>query len=382
MKVAVLGVRGMLNVQGGIETHAEELYERLVRLGVDVEVMVRTPYVARQRRAHGVIRMRRLWSPTTSGIEPLVHSVLGVIYAAFTRPDLLHIHAVGPAIVTPLARLLGLRVVVTHHGPDYERDKWGPLARLALRLGERLGMRYAHARIAVSGTIATQIRTRFGRDADFIPNGVAAGELQSATDELERLGLTPRRYFLQVSRIVPEKRQLDLIEAFAAVQPAGWSLVLVGGAGENEYSRKLQSMAAATPGVVLAGFKKGLALKQLYSHAGCFVLPSSHEGLPIAMLEALSYGLPVLASAIPANLDVKLPESSYFPVGDTAALTQRLRAFLSDVDDDAERESRRRWVQDTYDWARIARQTHAVYCRVLGLHAGHEQTPSHIAPIR
>ena len=154
MKVMVLGVRGMLNLQGGIETHAEQLYDRLVRLGWDVEVLVRTPYVSKQRRAHGVIRVRRLWSPQASGLEPLIHSLLGVIYAAVARPDLLHIHAIGPAIVAPLARLLGLRVIVTHHGPDYERDKWGRFARLVLRAGEHVGMRCAHARIAVGRLLA------------------------------------------------------------------------------------------------------------------------------------------------------------------------------------------------------------------------------------
>ena len=369
MKVMVLGVRGMLNLQGGIETHAEQLYDRLVRLGWDVEVLVRTPYVSKQRRAHGVIRVRRLWSPQASGLEPLMHSLLGVLYAAVARPDLLHIHAIGPAIVAPLARLLGLRVIVTHHGPDYERDKWGRFARLVLRAGEHVGMRCAHARIAVSQTIVEQIRTRCGRDSDFIPNGVTAGDQQLATDELERNGLTARRYFLQVSRIVPEKRQLDLIAAFAAAHPAGWSLVLVGGANPSDYSDKVTAAAAATPGVLLAGFKKGHALKQLYSHAGAFVLPSSHEGLPIAILEALSYGLPVLASDIPPNREINLPRECYFPVGDVSALAQRLTTIAETPEDDAARESRIRWVSAAYDWQRIAVQTHDVYCRVVGREA-------------
>lgn len=362
----VLGVRGIPNVQGGVETHAEQLYQRLAQHGCEVEVLVRTPFVPKQQRNFGAIRLRRIWSPRSPGLEALVHSVLGVMYAGIARPDLLHIHAIGPALVTPIARLLGLRVVVTHHGPDYDRDKWGPFARWTLRTGERLGMRYAHARIAISRVIAELIRARFGCESDLIPNGAVPAVLQSQTDEIERYGLERGRYFLQVSRIVPEKRQLDLIEAFAAARPMGWKLALVGNVGTDEYARRVRTAAAAA-GVVLTGFRNGVALQQLYSHAGVFVLPSSHEGLPIAILEALSYGLPVLASNIPANLEIGLPESSYFPVADTGALASHLAAFATQPELPSAREARRRWVAATYDWGRIAQQTYAVYRRVLGL---------------
>src|SRR6185312_5078097 len=141
MRVTVLGVRGIPNVQGGIETHAEHLYARLAQMGCDVEVIVRTPFTPPNARSFGAVRLRRLWAPERAGFEALVHSFIGVLYAGVTRPDILHIHAVGPAIVTPIARLLGLRVVVTHHGPDYDRDKWGRFARWVLQTGEHVGMR-------------------------------------------------------------------------------------------------------------------------------------------------------------------------------------------------------------------------------------------------
>src|ERR1700730_15744852 len=157
----VLGIRGIPSIQGGVETHAEQLYERLAQLGCDVEVLVRTPFVPPRHRSFGTIRLRRIWSPRTSGYEALVHSLLGVLYAGVTRPDILHIHAIGPAAVTPIARLLGLRVVVTNHGPDYERDKWGEFARWVLRTGESFGMRYSHARIAISRGIQTLIQSRY-----------------------------------------------------------------------------------------------------------------------------------------------------------------------------------------------------------------------------
>ena len=362
----VLGVRGIPSVQGGVETHAEQLYERLAALGCDIEVLVRTPFVPSRKRTFGSIRLRRIWSPRASGYETLIHSLLGVLYAGIVRPDVLHIHAIGPAIVTPIARLLGLRVIVTNHGPDYDRDKWGPFPKWVLRTGESLGMRWSHARIAISRVIEQLIQVKYRRDADLIPNGAVPVHLQAETREIERFGLEPGHYLLQVGRIVPEKRQLDLIEAYARVKPQGWKLVLVG-AGSGEYFQKVTSAAQAA-GVVLAGFQRGVALAQLYTHAGAFVLPSSHEGLPIALLEALSYGLPVLASDIPANLEMGLGKQSYFPMGDVVALAERLETLVNAPQDEASKERRRRWVTEHYDWGRIAQQTYAVYDRVVREH--------------
>jgi glycosyltransferase involved in cell wall biosynthesis len=360
----VLGVRGMPNVQGGVETHAEQLYSRIAELGCEVQVLVRTPFVPAGQTSFGAVRLHRIWSPTTPGLEAAIHSLLGVLYAGISRPDVLHIHAIGPAIVTPIARLLGIRTVVTHHGPDYDRDKWGSFARWVLCMGERFGMRCSSAGIAVSRVTADLVLARHHRQITVIPNGAALGEISSEVSHLEEYGVRPRAYFLQVSRMVPEKRQLDLIRAYSLAQPLDWKLVLVGGLDSGTYCKELRK-AAADAGVILTGFQSGDALRQLYSHAGAFVLPSSHEGLPIAMLEALSFGLPVIASAIPANLEVGLEASSYFPLGDAQALAASLRLAAVVPEDDEARAARRQWVAEKYDWDRIAAQTMAVYRRVV-----------------
>jgi len=364
VRVTVLGVRGIPNVQGGVETHALHLYERLAALGCEVEVIVRTPFVPRELRTVGPIRLRRLWCPTRPGLEAFVHSVLGVLYAGLHRPDILHIHAIGPAIVTPIARLLGLRVVITHHGPDYDRDKWGAFARLVLRTGEAVGARHSHARIAISRVIFDLMASKYGRESDLIPNGVVPPELPEESDQVRGFGLEPGRYFLQVSRMVPEKRQLDLIRAFEQARPVGWQLCLVGGLADDDYSRQVESAARDT-GVVLTGFQRGPALQQLYAHAGAFVLPSSHEGLPIAMLEALSYGLPVLASDIAANLEVGLDPCCYFPMGNVRSLAERLERIAQAPRDEESRAACRDRIARTYDWEQIAKRTEAVYRRVL-----------------
>jgi glycosyltransferase involved in cell wall biosynthesis len=360
VKVMVLGIRGFPNVQGGVETHAEHLYKRLADRGCDIEALVRTRFVPPGKSGFGKIRFRRLWAPKASGLEALVHSLIGVGYATFSRPDILHIHAIGPAIVTPMARLLGLRVVVTHHGRDYEREKWGAVARCVLRLGERFGVRYANALIVISQVIADQVKTEFGRTAHIIANGVARQATGVGAQHLLRLGLEPGKYVLQVSRMVPEKRQLDLIDAFAIARPAGWKLALVGMLDSDEYSQKVR-VAAQASGTLLSGYLSGEPLREVFAHAGLFVLPSAHEGLPIALLEAMSYGLPVLASDIPAHLELKLQPSCYFPLGDTAAMARSIAATANAPADEAARKASRLWVTTRYDWDRIADQTLDVY---------------------
>ncbi len=363
LRVMVLGIRGLPDVDGGVETHAQQLYPRLAALGCEVEAVVRSRFVPKGRGAFGAVRLRRLPSPQRAGAEALVHSLLGVLYAGVTRPDILHIHAIGPAIVTPIARLLGLRVVVTHHGPDYERQKWGRFARWVLRVGERAGMRRSHERIAISAPIVELIRSKHGVEPVLIPNGVPAAEPRVDTQHVRRYGLAPRRYFLHVGRMVPEKRQLDLIRAYALARDTGWKMVLVGAIGSDDYAREVERCASET-GVVLTGSLKGEALQQMYSHAGAFVLPSSHEGLPIVMLEALSYGLPVIASDIPGNSEVGLDAESYFPLGDVSALVERLERVARAAPSDEASRKRSEWVAEKFDWDRIAEQTLAVYLRV------------------
>jgi glycosyltransferase involved in cell wall biosynthesis len=359
-----MGLRGIPNVEGGIETHVENLYPKLATLGCEIEIVVRSPFSEPGRRNVGALNLRRLWSPRSPGLEAFAHSLLAVLYAAVTRPDILHVHAIGPALVTPLARLFGLRVVVTHHGPDYDRDKWGPLARWVLRVGERFGMGWSHARIAISPVIRDLVHAKYQLECDVIPNGVPPTSVLTADQHVRMLGLRPRNYFLSVARMVPEKRQLDLIRAYRSLSPCDWQLVLAGRLTNDSYCAEVRASAAES-GVILAGFVAGEALAQLYSHAGAFVLPSSHEGLPIALLEALSYGLPVIASDITANVAVGLNRYCYFALGDTVTLASRLDEIRQRPDDGNARLARRRWVAERYDWPRIAQQTLAVYERIL-----------------
>jgi glycosyltransferase involved in cell wall biosynthesis len=364
IKVLVLGLRGIVDVPGGIETHSRRLYPLLARLGCEVEVLQRSPYYPRDRPRvwHGV-RLTYLWSPRQSALETAVHSMLGVLYAGFKRPDVLHLHAVGPAFLAPLARLLGLRVVVTHHAADYRREKWGAVARRVLSEGERLGMVYAHGRIVVSEALADVVRTRYGVRADVIPNGAPRVLPTPSTHALEELGLEAGRYVLCVARIDRVKRQLDLIDAFERARIPGWKLALVGALDEaDDYAGRIRSRAAQNPDVVLAGFRRGRALRELFSHCGVFVLPSSLEGHPIALLEALSYGVRVLASDLPENRALPIRPESLFPVGAIDALAGLLRGAAGR---EHRPEQMHRADKEKYSWRRAAELTRSVYERVV-----------------
>ena len=365
LRVMMLGLRGFPQVQGGIETHAEHLAPLLVQQGCDLEVIVRAPY---QPLHIGPtwqgVKFTRLWAPKSKGLEAIVHTCLGVLYAAVKRPDILHIHAIGPALMTPLARLLGLKVVVTHHGPDYDRQKWGNFAKFVLKTGEWAGMRFSNGRIVISNVIRDLVANKHAVQSEIIRNGVDMPHLDTCESHLSQFGLTKQRYILLVSRLVPEKRHLDLIEAFNRANLADYKLVFVGSSDHPDaYVTELEQVASKNKHIVLTGFQKGEVLRSLYTHAALFVLPSSHEGLSISLLEALSYGLPVLASNIPANLELELNPTVYFELGNVAMLAEKIQSKLQYPQSYEAKMDKRAWIDSQFNWRKVAEKTVSEYRR-------------------
>jgi len=361
LRLAVLGLRGFPGVMGGVETHCQEIYPRLAELGFTVTVLGRKPYIPGRPYDYRGVRLIPLWAPKRKNLEAIFHTTYGVLWVALNRSryDLLHLHCIGPALLTPLARLLGLKVVVTTQGPDYDRQKWGRLAKAVLRLGERWGATQAHRVISVSHHIQKLLRQLYGAESVYIPNGVEPPERAEPGETLARFGLEPERYLLQVGRIVPEKGWHDLLEAYAGLS-TDWKLALVGAADhEDEYSRGIKRRAAEIEGVVMTGFQKGRALAELYGNAGLFVLPSYHEGLPHVLLEAMSYGRPMVVSDIPANREVAL-DQEVFRVGDQAALRDKLQEFLDHPDRFRSPEImalKARRLKEEFNWDVIAART-------------------------
>lgn len=367
-RVAFLGLRGIPNVQGGVEKHVEMLASEMVKQGWDVEVVGRKRYLPKHpaKRWNGV-RILSVWSPKSMSLEALVHTFIGVGLCALRRPDIVHIHALGPSLAVPFARIAGLKTVVTHHGYDYDRQKWGGFAKKVLKLGERLGMRFSNGRIAVSKNVTRTMESRYGVPVSYIPNGVLTQPHKAATGILDTFGLMGSKYIILAARFVPEKRQLDLINAYASLRGTSCKLVLAGAAEfESPYSREVKALADKTPGVVLAGFQTGDELAELFARAALFVLPSSHEGLPIALLEAMAFGIPVLASDIEPHLELELPKDHYFPLGDINALATAISSKIESPPTPDELQARVQSVQSIYNWSDVAARTLCVYETVLG----------------
>lgn len=361
--ICVTGLRGFPHVMGGIESHCEELLPRIKAIWPDHRSVVlgRAPYLPEPVGEHRGVEIVGIPCPRSQNLEAVVSTFLAVLSARKRGAGLIHIHAIGPGLLAPLARLLGLKVVVTHHGTDYHRAKWGLLARTALRAGEWLALSFANRVIAVSPSLAAQLRQSFPKRAhaiSYIPNGTS--DLPGDADPafvLERLGLKDGDFLLAVARLVPEKGLHDLIDAYERSNCTA-KLVIAGSADhESEYAREL--LARASDRVIFAGVQSRATLKCLYEHCALFVMPSYHEGLPIAALEAASCGARMLLSDIPANLDIGLDAPNYFPVGDVAVLTERLNADCADfeVDRDA--------VRARFSWDKAAEDTLDVYRATL-----------------
>lgn len=362
MKIVVIGTRGIPEIQGGVETHCQQLYPRIAAMGHDVTIVRRTPYTEASPglKEHEGVKLVDVYAPRKKSVEAVVHTALAVIKARRLNPDILHVHAIGPGLMVPFARLMGMKVVSTNHGPDYDRQKWGRLAKTALKTGERMSARWSNKVIVISKVIANILASRYGRtDTELIFNGVEVPVKSARTDYISSLGLEPGKYVVAVGRFVEEKGFHDLIEAFAKVSPQGFRLAIAGDADhEDAYSRSLKELARKHD-VVLTGFIRGEKMNQLMTNAALFCLPSYHEGLPIVLLEAMSYGIDVAVSDIPANLLPALEEKDFYPVGDVDALAALLQRKL---DNNA---TPRVYDLSPYNWDNIARQTVELYQRVL-----------------
>ena len=356
MKIVVTGTRGIPNIMGGVETHCEELFPRIASKGYDVTVIRRKSYVRDSLTEYKGVKLIDIETPKKKSFEAIIHTFKAILKAKSLKADIVHIHAIGPALLTPMARLLGMKVVFTHHGPDYDRDKWGKAAKFMLKLGERMGTTFANDVIVISKVIDNILIKKYGRkDCHLVYNGVPEPEICDFPEYFEELGIEKGKYILGMCRFVPEKNLHHLVEAFSKIDTKGCKLVLAGDTDfEDDYSRQLKA-TAKEHGVILTGFIKGRKLHSLLTHTRCFVLPSSHEGLPIALLEAMSYKLPVIVSSIPANLEVGLNKNNYFPVGNINALADKLQQNINlpyaHVNYD----------MSAYNWDHIAEQISQIY---------------------
>ncbi len=360
----MIGTRGFPYIQGGVEKHCEHLYPLLAQRGCNVKVFRRAPYIHRKNalKFFRKVQFSDLWTLRSKNLETIVHSFMASIICLFEKPDIVHIHNIGPSLVLPLLKLAHLNTVVTYHSANYEHEKWGSFAKKILMMGERFTGRWADQVVFVS---KNQYESTHCLKKVHIPNGVNIEHAPSSNEFLSRLEVLPGKYILAVGRFVPEKGLEDLIRAFMGLE-CGFRLVIVGDADyETNYSRSLRELARADYRIILAGYVTGEPLAQVYSNARLFVLPSHQEGLPLALLEAMGYGLSVLASDIPANKEIGLPSNRYFKCGDIPELKKKMELLLEEELSEHEKLEIRNKIIEQYNWEKIADQTIAVYQKVV-----------------
>src|SRR4028118_2165965 len=275
MKIAVIGSKGLPAKQGGIEHHCEEIYPRIVEQGHSVDLFARSTNTGNslihKNDVQGVQVISLPCLDLLKGMDALLSSALGAIASSGTRYDIIHFHALGPALFSWLPRIASTaKVVVTCHGLDWQRAKWSKASSYLLRLGERAAVRFADGLIVVSEDLRSYFKQTYGREAHYIPN--APSKLSESDPNFaygSSLGLTPGRYILFLGRLVPEKCPHLLIKAFQSLQASGWKLVLTGSTSDTgEYTSQLIKMGEKSKNVIFTGELKGDRLAEIVRGAG------------------------------------------------------------------------------------------------------------------
>lgn len=372
LRVAMLGHKRVPSNEGGVEVVVEALSAGLAERGHSVTCYNRAgSHVSGAEHAlpaGSVYRGIRLVTVPTlekKGYAAVISSFFAAARAAFGRYDVVHIHAEGPAFFSWLPKLFGKRVVVTVHGLDWQREKWnGGFASKFIHLGEKCAVRFADEIIVLSENVRQYFQDTYGRDTRFIPNGVTAPKLESPRLIEEKWGLKKDDYILYLGRIVPEKGETYLIEAFKQVK-TDKKLVIAGGSSDTErYMQELKVLAAEDERILFTGFVQGQLKDELYSNAYVYTLPSDLEGMPLSLLEAMSYGNCCLVSDIPECAEVVEDKAVRFRKSDVEALRDRLQALCDQPDIVAGyREHAADFILNKYGWNDVVEKTLALYRR-------------------
>lgn len=362
LRIAFIGGRGVGSKYSGIETYYEEVGSRLAAMGLTVTAYCR-PYFTPEGDTYAGIKVKRVPTIRTKHIETALHTLLSTIHASFGDYDIVHFHALGPALFSFVPRLFGKKTVVTVQGLDWQRKKWGWLASSILRLGEYAAVRFPNSTMTVSRTLQRHYRDRHRAETYFVPNGTHLREKARAT-QLEEWGLKPDNYILFMGRLSPEKNCDLLIKAYERLDTQV-KLVFAGGSSHSdEYVDSLRKHEDAK--IIFLPWLSGSALDEVLTNAMIFVLPSDLEGLSLALLDAMGAGVCVLTSDIPENIEAVEGAGFTFRRGEVDHLAARLRMLIANP---ALRRSAGasavRKVRAHYLWSGIVEQIEQIY---LSLH--------------
>lgn len=376
MKIAFIGQKGIPATSGGVEKRAENMAARLALLGHDVTCYVRAHYTPETLSEYRGVRLIHTRGIKTKHLDAITHTFTATLHAIFFEDfDVIHYHAVGPSVLSFLPRLLSPKVVVigTFNSRDYFHKKWNMLSRMFLRFCEWAVCYFPHKTVVISKTLLEYAKEAYPTgDITLIQNGAEA-HVTKSMDVLKSLDLKPKKYILSVSRLVRHKGIHYLIKAFESLKETtelpgnGYKLVIVGTHAETrDYVEYLRFMTKGNPDIILAGERFGAELHELFTHAAVFVQPSEDEGLSLALLEALSYGLPCVVSDIPANLEAIGDAGVSFENKNIPDLKRKLSTVINSQEKMAQLSVlARERAEKEYDWMVIAKRMADLYKTLL-----------------
>lgn len=357
-----------LSREGGIEIVVKELCTRMAQDGHKITCYNRSGHHVSgaefdKKNEYEGICQKSVPTIEKKGLAAVSSSFFAALYSAFGKYDVVHIHAEGPAFFSWLPKMFGKRVVVTIHGIDWQREKWkSGFGSKFIRQGEKNAVKYADEIVVLSKGVQDYFKDTYGRETHFIPNGVNRPEIQSAKLITEKFDLTKDSYILFLGRLVPEKGVRYLIEAFKAVK-TNKKLVIAGGSSDTDsFMKELQESAKSDNRIIFTGFVQGQLLDELYSNAYIYTLPSDLEGMPLSLLEAMSYGNCCLVSDIPECVEVVEDKALVFKKSDTEDLRTTLQKACEHPEHVAElKQTAADFICQKYNWDNVVEETVKLY---------------------
>ena len=369
LRVAMFGQK-RLSREGGIEIVVKELCTRMARDGCQVTCYNRSGHHVSgaeydEKIEYEGIRQKSVLTIEKKGLAAVSSSAFAALYSALGKYDVIHIHAEGPAFFAWLPKMFGKRVVVTVHGIDWQREKWkSGFGSKFIRQGEKNAVKYADEIIVLSKGVQDYFKKVYGRETNFIPNGVNRPKLRAAEQISEKIGLSKDSYILFLGRLVPEKGIRYLIEAFKQVK-TDKKLVIAGGSSDTDsFERELKDLAKNDERIIFTGFVQGSLLDELYSNAYIYTLPSDLEGMPLSLLEAMSYGNCCLVSDIPECTEVVEDKALIFKKSDVSDLWEKLQDACNHPENVMElKKEAADFICKKYDWDDVVEKTRELYRR-------------------
>ncbi len=261
-----------------------------------------------------------------------------------------------------IPKLFGKRCIATIHGIDWPRAKWGGFASKYIKFGEKVAAKYADEIIVLSRGVQKYFKDTYDRKTVFIPNGVNRPIIREPKLIKEKFGLNKDSYILFLGRLVPEKGISYLIEAFKQIK-TDKKLVIAGGSSDtDEYLNELKKLAKNDGRILFTGFVQGQQLEELYSNAYVYALPSDLEGMPLSLLEAMSYGNCCVVSDIAECTEVVEDKAVIFHKSDIEELKEKLQDLCNCPEQvKLYKDSSSDFICQKYNWDDVVDRTISLY---------------------